>query len=143
MTETFAAPTDTADLRARPGAGAQLSEQITEAAGRRGRSRNVRPLLRLLPYAMRHKGHLVVATLWLLVSTAASLGLTATARGAIDNGFRDGGTQLNFWFLVLGANAFLLGLATAARYFYVTKTGERVIADLRKGRSCIAIDWRL
>ncbi|MFA4951528.1 ABC transporter transmembrane domain-containing protein [Brevundimonas sp.] len=133
MTETFAAPTDTADLRARPGAGAQLSEQITEAAGRRARSRNVRPLLRLLPYAMRHKGHLVVASLWLLVSTAASLGLTATARGAIDNGFRDGGTQLNFWFLVLGANAFLLGLATAARYFYVTKTGERVIADLRKG----------
>lgn len=133
MTETFAAPTDTADLRARPGAGAQLSEQITEAAGRRARSRNVRPLLRLLPYAMRHKGHLVVASLWLLVSTAASLGLTATARGAIDNGFRDGGSQLNFWFLVLGANAFLLGLATAARYFYVTKTGERVIADLRKG----------
>ena len=133
MTETFAAPTDTADLRARPGAGAQLSEQISEAAGRRARSRNVRPLLRLLPYAMRHKGHLVVASLWLLVSTAASLGLTATARGAIDNGFRDGGTQLNFWFLILGANAFLLGLATAARYFYVTKTGERVIADLRKG----------
>lgn len=133
MTETFAAPTDTADLRARPGAGAQLSEQITEAAGRRARSRNVRPLLRLLPYAMRHKGHLVVASLWLLVSTAASLGLTATARGAIDNGFRDSGTQLNFWFLILGANAFLLGLATAARYFYVTKTGERVIADLRKG----------
>ena len=133
MTETFAAPTDTADLRARPGAGAQLSEQITEAAGRRARSRNVRPLLRLLPYAMRHKWHLVVASLWLLVSTAASLGLTATARGAIDNGFRDGGSELNFWFLVLGANAFLLGLATAARYFYVTKTGERVIADLRKG----------
>ena len=133
MTETFAAPTDSTDLRARPGAGAQLSEQISEAAGRRARSRNVRPLLRLLPYAMRHKGHLVVASLWLLVSTAASLGLTATARGAIDNGFRDGGTQLNFWFLVLGANAFLLGLATAARYFYVTKTGERVIADLRKG----------
>jgi ATP-binding cassette subfamily B protein len=133
MTETFAAPTDTADLRARPGAGAQLSEQITEAAGRRARSRNVRPLLRLLPYAMRHKGHLVVASVWLLVSTAASLGLTATARGAIDNGFRDGGTQLDFWFLILGANALLLGLATAARYFYVTKTGERVIADLRKG----------
>lgn len=133
MTETFAAPTDSTDLRARPGAGAQLSEQISEAAGRRARSRNVRPLLRLLPYAMRHKGHLVVASLWLLVSTAASLGLTATARGAIDNGFRDGGTQLNFWFLILGANAFLLGLATAARYFYVTKTGERVIADLRKG----------
>ncbi|MGV9010108.1 ABC transporter transmembrane domain-containing protein [Brevundimonas sp.] len=133
MTETFAAPTDSADLRARPGAGAQLSEQISEAGSRRTKTRNVRPLLRLVPYAMRHKGHLVLASLWLLGSTAASLGLTATARGAIDNGFRDGGSQLNFWFLILGANALLLGLATAARYFYVTKTGERVIADLRKG----------
>ena len=133
MTETFAAPTDPADLRARPGAGAQLSEQISEAGSRRAKTRNVRPLLRLVPYAMRHKGHLVLASLWLLGSTAASLGLTATARGAIDNGFRDGGSQLDFWFLILGTNALLLGLATAARYFYVTKTGERVIADLRKG----------
>ncbi|MBJ7446078.1 MAG: ATP-binding cassette domain-containing protein [Brevundimonas sp.] len=133
MTETFAAQTDSADLRARPGAGAQLSEQISEAAARRTKSRDVRPLLRLVPYALRHKGQLVMASLWLLASTAASLGLTATARGAIDNGFKDGGSQLNLWFLVLGANALFLGLATAIRYFYVTKSGERVIADLRKG----------
>ncbi len=61
------------------------------------------------------------------------MGLTVTARGAIDNGFENGGAQLNLWFLVLGANALFLGLATAFRYFYVTKTGERVIADMRKG----------
>ncbi|WP_374598972.1 ABC transporter transmembrane domain-containing protein [Brevundimonas sp.] len=133
MTETFAAQTDSADLRARPGAGAQLSEQISEAAARRSKSRDVRPLLRLVPYALRHKGQLIMASLWLLASTSASLGLTATARGAIDNGFKDGGSQLNLWFLVLGANALFLGLATAVRYFYVTKSGERVIADLRKG----------
>lgn len=133
MTETFAAPADSADLRARPGAGAQLSEQISEAAARRTKSRDVRPLLRLVPYALRHKGQLVMASLWLLASTGASLGLTATARGAIDNGFKDGGSQLNLWFLVLGANALFLGMATAIRYFYVTKSGERVIADLRKG----------
>ena len=115
MTETFAAQTDSADLRARPGAGAQLSEQISEAAARRTKSRDVRPLLRLVPYALRHKGQLVMASLWLLASTGASLGLTATARGAIDNGFKDGGSQLNLWFLVLGANALFLGLATAVR----------------------------
>ena len=33
----------------------------------------------------------------------------------------------------LGAVALFLGLATAVRYYFVTKTGERVIADLRKG----------
>jgi ATP-binding cassette subfamily B protein len=55
------------------------------------------------------------------------------ARGAIDNGFENGGAQLNLWFLLLGANALFLGFATAVRYYLVTKTGERVIADLRKG----------
>ena len=63
----------------------------------------------------------------------ASLGLTAMARGAIDHGFENGGRDLDLWFLLLGANALFLGLATAARYYFVTRTGERVIADVRKG----------
>ncbi|RZJ19493.1 MAG: ATP-binding cassette domain-containing protein [Brevundimonas sp.] len=116
----------------RPGAGAVLVEQMDEASGKRAKSRNVRPLARLLPFLGRHKMDAVIAGLWLIGSTAASLALTATARGAIDQGFDNGGRDINFWFLVLGANALLLGLATAFRYFYVTKTGERVIADLRK-----------
>ena len=74
-----------------------------------------------------------MAVFWLLLSTAASLGLTALARGAIDHGFEAGGANLNIWFLLLGANALFLGLATAARYYFVTRTGERVIADVRKG----------
>ena len=122
-----------ADIRGRPGAGALLAEQMGEAGERRERRRDVRPLGRLLPYAMRHRGHLAMAGLWLIMSTAASLALTASARGAIDNGFENGGAQLNLWFLLLGANALFLGFATAVRYYFVTKTGERVIADLRKG----------
>ncbi|WP_439473196.1 ABC transporter transmembrane domain-containing protein [Brevundimonas sp.] len=133
MTDTFAPINDAADLRGRPGAGAVLAEQMSEAGERREKRRDIRPLARLLPYALRHKGHLAMAAFWLILSTAASLGLTATARGAIDHGFENGGAGLNVWFLVLGANAVFLGLATAVRYFYVTKTGERVVADLRKG----------
>jgi ATP-binding cassette subfamily B protein len=106
---------------------------MSEAGARRERRRDVRPLGRLFPYAMRHKGHMAMAGVWLILSTAASLALTAAARGAIDNGFENDGTQLNLWFLLLGANALFLGFATAVRYYYVTKTGERVIADLRKG----------
>jgi len=121
------------DIRGRPGAGALLAEQMGEAGERRERRRDVRPLGRLLPYAMRHKGHVAMAGVWLILSTAASLALTASARGAIDNGFDNGGAQLNLWFLLLGANALFLGFATAVRYYFVTKTGERVIADLRKG----------
>jgi len=127
------ATADAADIRGRPGAGAVLIEQLGEAGQRREKRRDIRPLGRLLPYALRHKGHMALAGVWLILSTAASLALTASARGAIDNGFDDGGSRLNLWFLLLGANALFLGLATAVRYYFVTKTGERVIADLRKG----------
>ncbi|WP_298100693.1 ABC transporter transmembrane domain-containing protein [Brevundimonas sp.] len=133
MTDATPHADTAADIRGRPGAGAQLAEQMSEAGARRERRRDVRPLGRLVPYAMRHKAHAAMAGVWLILSTAASLALTAAARGAIDNGFENDGAQLNLWFLLLGANALFLGFATAVRYYFVTKTGERVIADLRKG----------
>ena len=133
MTDATSHADATADIRGRPGAGARLVEQMGEAGARRERRRDVRPLGRLFPYAMRHKGHVAMAGVWLILSTAASLALTAAARGAIDNGFENDGAQLNLWFLLLGANALFLGFATAVRYYFVTKTGERVIADLRQG----------
>ena len=120
-------------VEGRPSAGAVLIEQMSEAGAKRAKRRDIRPLARLIPYALRHKGHALMAVFWLLLSTSASLGLTALARGAIDHGFEAGGANLNLWFMLLGANALFLGLATAARYFYVTRTGERVIADVRKG----------
>ena len=116
----------------RPGAGAVLAEQMGEAGARREKRKDVRPLLRLWPYLMQHRLDALIAGFWLLGSTAASLALTATARGAIDHGFENGGADINRWFLFLGLNAVFLGVATAVRYFYVTKMGERVIADLRK-----------
>ena len=122
-----------ASVEGRPSAGALLADQMSEAGAKRAKRRDIRPLTRLIPFAMRHKGHALMAAFWLLLSTAASLGLTALARGAIDHGFEAGGANLNIWFLLLGANALFLGLATAARYYFVTRTGERVIADVRKG----------
>ncbi|MBN9480496.1 MAG: ATP-binding cassette domain-containing protein [Bordetella sp.] len=104
---------------------------MEEAGGKRGKSRNIRPLARLLPFLGRHRMDAGIAAVWLLFSTVASLALTATARGAIDQGFENGGAHIDRWFLILGLNAVILGLATALRYFYVTKTGERIIADLR------------
>ncbi len=135
--QTASAPSNRASglasVEGRPSAGALLADQMNEAGAKRAKRRDIRPLARLIPFALRHKGHALMAVFWLLLSTAASLGLTALARGAIDHGFEAGGANLNIWFLMLGANALFLGLATAARYYYVTRTGERVIADVRKG----------
>lgn len=128
---THAEPQRHAQPTGRPGAGAVLAEQMDEAGGKRAKSRNIRPLGRLLPFLGRHKLDAGISALWLIGSTIASLTLTATARGAIDQGFENGGADIDKWFLILGLNAVILGLATALRYFYVTKTGERIIADLR------------
>ena len=129
---TTSEPPPRVDLHDRPGPGAVLADAMREGADRRARRRDIRPLARLIPFLVRHWGSALIAGVWLLVSTAASLGLTVTARGAIDNGFENGGADLDVWFLILGANAVGLGLATAFRYFYVTKTGERMIADMRQ-----------
>ena len=43
------------------------------------------------------------STVRLMNATTASLMLSVTARGAIDNGFENGGAQLNLWFLLLHA----------------------------------------
>ncbi len=129
---TDVSPTaSTADVQGRPGAGALLVEQLGEAGSRRQKRKDIRPLGRLLPYLGKHKLDALFALFWLLASTGASLALTATARGAIDQGFAGGGSHINRWFLLLGVNALILGGATAVRYFYVTKTGERMIADMR------------
>jgi len=119
-------------LSDRPSGGAMLAEQMSEAAGRRERRRDLRPLMRLWPFALRHKLDLGLSLVFLILATVASLGLTTTARGAIDHGFANGGQDINRWFLWLGLNALGLAAVTAARYFYVTKTGERMVADLRQ-----------
>ncbi len=42
------------------------------------------------------------------------------------------GSPINQWFMLLFGVAVMLGLATAARFYFVTLLGERVVADLRR-----------
>jgi ATP-binding cassette subfamily B protein len=42
------------------------------------------------------------------------------------------GESVDRWFWLLGAVAVALGLFTALRYYWVTRLGERIVADLRK-----------
>ncbi|HEX7799643.1 MAG TPA: ABC transporter transmembrane domain-containing protein, partial [Asticcacaulis sp.] len=117
----------------RPSAGAELAAQIRHAAGGRQKTRNLKPLARLWPYLMRQKRNLALMLVFLIVSSAASLGLTGAARFLVDKGFGSGdAARLDFWFAILGGVAIVMALATAFRYFYITRLGERVVADLRE-----------
>jgi ATP-binding cassette subfamily B protein len=126
-----------ASAHGRPSAGQALVQTIAEAAGRRGKSRNVGALRRILPFVLGHWGDAALAGLFLLGSTSATLGLSSAIRFLVDHltQARAGGAAmagLDQWFLVLAAVAVALALATAGRYFFITKLGERVVADLRK-----------
>ncbi|HWW24570.1 MAG TPA: ABC transporter transmembrane domain-containing protein, partial [Caulobacter sp.] len=122
----------------RPSAGAELVQNLAEAANRRPRRKDIRPLAHLLPFVRRHIGDALAAGFFLLFSTSATLGLTAAFKGVIDKGFAPeaggggAGDAVNTAFLGLGAVALVLAVATALRFFFVTRLGERVVADLRR-----------
>ena len=121
-----------ANAPGRPGAGASLVQSLAEDAGRRGKSRNLKTLSRLLPFARAHMGDAIASVIFLFGSTAATLGLSGAVRLLVDHLTTASGAEVDRWFLLLGAVALALGIATALRYFFVTKLGERVVADLRK-----------
>ena len=118
----------------RPSTGQALAQNLSEAAGRRERSRNVGALRRLAPYARAHWGNASMAGLFLVLSTCATLGLSGAIRLVVDN-LTDKGLDpatVDQKFLILGGVAVCLAATTAMRFFFVTKVGERIVADLRK-----------
>jgi ATP-binding cassette subfamily B protein len=129
-------PSGEATVSGRPSAGQALAQSLVEAADRRARSRNVGVLRRLSPFVAAHWGDAALSALFLLVSTSATLGISGAVRLLADHLTNArggaGAAGLDRWFLLLLAVAVTLGIASAGRYFFVTKLGERVVADLRK-----------
>lgn len=124
-----------APVEGRPSAGASLAQDLSEAAERRARSRNVGALRALAPYLARHKADTAWAGLFLITAAAATLGLSGAVRVLVDHLTGEGVTSQSVapWFWLIGGVALALAASSALRYFFVTKLGERITADLRKG----------
>ena len=94
----------------------------------------VNSLRDLLPFVRPHRG-LVAAWLERLPKVSdeviATLALPVAVKYMIDQGF-SAGSEIDRWFVLLFGVAVALGLATAARFYFVTLLGERVVADLRR-----------
>ena len=87
----------------------------------------------LWPFVRRHMGLFSAWLLALAASSAATLSLPVAFRQMIDQGFtQDSGGDIDRAFLLLFLVAVALALATAARFFFVSLLGERVVADLRE-----------
>ena len=84
----------------------------------------------LWPFIRRHAGLFAAWLVALACSSAATLSLPVAFRQMIDHGFSSG-ANIDRTFAFVLAVIVALALATAARYFFVTLLGERVIADLR------------
>ncbi len=92
----------------------------------------MRPLFKLKPYVLRHRLILGLTLLALLLSSAATLTLPTAIRDMIDNGFHgQSPSAINGYFIVLIGIGAALATASAARFYFVSWLGERVVADVR------------
>ncbi|MBV9510102.1 MAG: ATP-binding cassette domain-containing protein [Caulobacteraceae bacterium] len=119
-----------ADAAGRPGAGAVLAEQLAQTAQRRPGRRDLSPLRRLWPFVGAHKGDAVFAGFFLILATVATLGLSIAVRMIADSMANT--MVLRTAMLEAAAIAALLAVSSPCRYYFVTRLGERVVADLRQ-----------
>jgi ATP-binding cassette, subfamily B, bacterial len=109
-----------------------MAGQVGAAAARRAPARDLGPLVRLLPYLGRRRADLALAGLFLLLAAAATLALPAAARQLVDGGFASANpSRVNAGFGLLVAVAVAMAVFSASRFYFVTKLGERVVADLK------------
>jgi ATP-binding cassette subfamily B protein len=82
--------------------------------------------------ARRYPGRIAGAALALLISSAATLAIPSGFKLVIDRGFAGGnGGDMARWFQYLFLIVVILALSTAARFYFVSWLGERVVADIR------------
>ena len=94
-------------------------------------SRRVGALAALGPFLWPYRVQMALALVALVATSAISLILPLAARRVVDN-FDDGAGLLDQYFGAALMIVAALALGTAARYFFVTRLGERVVADIRK-----------
>ena len=97
------------------------------------RAGRLRPLRLLVPYLRRYPWQVSAALLALLAAAITTLIVPIAIRRMIDFGFSQQSANLiDSYFAVMIAVAAVLAAASAARFFFVTRLGERIVADLRE-----------
>jgi ATP-binding cassette subfamily B protein len=95
--------------------------------------RQLQPLRRLMPFLLRYPVRLTLTIVFLLLATIASLAIPAVLGGAIDRGFIAQNLDVvgQYGWLIVGIAA-VMGIASGARFYFISVIGERVVADLRQ-----------
>ncbi len=95
----------------------------------RPKSEQIGALRRLLPYLRPYRLTILGVAAALLAASGFTLALPIAFRRVIDGFSADNAALIDQYFLALIGVAAALALATAMRFYLVSRLGERVIAD--------------
>ncbi|MEL7201513.1 MAG: ABC transporter transmembrane domain-containing protein [Pseudomonadota bacterium] len=125
-----------------------FAEELARDRQHREKARTLQPLRRLVPFILRYPGLLAAFVVFLIAASALTLMLPAAFRLVVDCGFAGAlaadsctvpmarsigtGQNLGIFFVAGMGVAVALGLASALRYYFISRLGERVVADLRR-----------
>ncbi|MFN6056222.1 MAG: ABC transporter transmembrane domain-containing protein [Paracoccaceae bacterium] len=98
----------------------------------RPKSKRVGALRGLVPFLWPYRGLGLLAVLALVLTAGVSLVLPLAVRRVVDGFNSANAALLDKYFGAALAIAALLAVGTGLRYYFVTRLGERVVADIRK-----------
>lgn len=98
----------------------------------RARSKRVGALRGLIPFLKPYRGLAAMAAAALVLTATVSLVLPLAVRRVVDGFGGDNAALLDKYFGAALIVAALLAVGTGMRYYFVTRLGERVVADIRR-----------
>jgi ATP-binding cassette, subfamily B, bacterial len=98
----------------------------------REKSKKMGALRGLVPFLAPYRRLVIGAVVALITTACVSLALPLAVRRVVDGFASDNAQLLDQYFSAALVIAMLLALGTGARYYLVTRLGERVVADIRK-----------
>ncbi|KAB7615328.1 ATP-binding cassette domain-containing protein [Amylibacter sp. SFDW26] len=105
--------------------------QNLAAPEEREKSKKIGPLRQLAPYLMPYRLLMGLAVLALVTTASLSLILPLAVRRVIDGFSAEEASHMDKYFGAAIGIAGLLAIGTGLRYYFVTRLGERVVADIR------------
>jgi ATP-binding cassette subfamily B protein len=124
-----AATSSAGDARFDRTAGAQ---RWGEGGPERAKSRSLRPLMELMPYIKRQQATALLAVVFLFLAAGLNLAITFPVQWLGNTAFQSFDPGLiNAGFGAMIGIALVLGVASAIRFYYFSRFGERLAADLR------------
>ncbi|MEP3653764.1 MAG: ABC transporter transmembrane domain-containing protein [Litorimonas sp.] len=125
--------------------GAAFAAKIDQDKAGRNKGRSLRPLAKLWPFIGRYPGQLIAFLIFLALSALGSLSMSWVGKIIVDCGFGQSNSTITICetiggedsdstaplFLLAGVVAIVFAIAGSLRFYFITRLGQRVIADIR------------